>query len=529
MTASGEFGEVPLLVEQTAKNSRVQEVFMQVGKWAARGSVAAIGFGLASSSSYATAHDQIGPARVEAHLTVGDGDINGEVALLGNVSLDPSLGPFGMNYELKEVPNLDIESIESEFKSFEPKQFEATAMNELKVLSAKAALKGGMLGVLGGALAVVGTESAVALGRRAGYRKLGRVGAIGLATSASLAAAGGAYTWHTFESDELTNPTYSNSLEEVMGFVNNTMFSLDRYKQTSQQATKWLNNILTSAETAEQVVLPGNHLIPVLAVSDIHGRPCTLDRMKLIIDRLNIEFVVDAGDMSEWDEPAAESAVFNANCQMGLENYGELGVPVYTVLGNHDGRDTRRTVNKPNVTVLSGEMVHTPVDTGAISIIGDADPRRTVNPGARPSLDTEYELVCDLGDSLGEKASSLQPNFTVVHSPIAAERVREALGEDDTSWIITGHSHRFSVDEEARTITLGTAGGAGFRTFQESPDTENVTMQFQVLYIDPDTKAVAAVVRLLIQNDGLATSELHVLDHGRDMQLANDAAEKSGE
>ncbi|MEO9151630.1 MAG: metallophosphoesterase [Lapillicoccus sp.] len=228
---------------------------------------------------------------------------------------------------------------------------------------------------------------------------------------------------------------------------------LQQVQDRSSQATPYVLNLLALSKSLQENLVPSgldtSVSSRVLLVSDIHGQNA-YGLMKSIVDRENIDAVIDSGDLVNFGSPTEAEA---AGMFTGIQT---LGVPYIFVGGNHDFASPTdralltRLAKVTNVVLLQPEdRTYTAYTLRGLRITGFNDPRyfgddaRNTDAKQRPAVEKFNNAMKD----------QVTPDVIVSHEPGAAE------GVDKADLRINGHLHTAGLD--GNRITVGTFTGGG--------------------------------------------------------------------
>ncbi len=481
-------------------------------------------------STFGTVHEHVGPATVDATVTV---DLGGDVVATtsaGSAKFDNSDGPFGIHVNVVGIDKHAVDELKQQLDSNAEKgnkpaevlsKFEPQVGNLRSQASQRAryALMGGGIG--GELVAEASIGFLLMLRRREilGGRQLALMGLSAVALPATVLGASGALTAYTAHKDALQHPRFnsSESLESIVNTANSTISSLDKYKQDSAQFTPWLNNLIAIQEnlyTAPSV----NGLLPMVIISDRHSRPCTYQRVGNFVDSTHAVLVLNLGDEEEWGKSFEDDLFADPSCPN--DNMGQLHASVLFEPGNHDSGTTVDKIRQyANVTIMDGHTktlsLATPYGNVQLKVLGAPDPRFTPDFADRPTLEAENQLLEQQGLSLARTAAQDRPDFVMVHDPAVGRAMRTALQELAPGYmplLLDGHTHRYNLDPANYEVTSGSVGASGLRGYEQAGTEERSAMDMAVGYFDPKTLALKAVLDTQVRNDGSFGGEMDYLD-----------------
>lgn len=483
---------------------------------------------IASLKAFGATEGQVGPAKVTAEMTASlDGRAEISLPPIGKGWFDVSKGPLGMRFELNQLDQGIPEIVKKELQAKSPNKFVDTSREDLEQLRNKAIGKGSLLLLAGGAFGVLSAEALLRINKEKYTKKdLLNMGIRGAVIPLGMLIASSTLTLTTYDKDAFDHPHFdsSGSLERVVNFANSTLNSVDKYKRNSQQLLAWAKN-LSNIQKNLDVIPSSSDLIPVLAISDVHGRPCSYDRAEQLIKSFSVEFVINTGDETEWGH-VFEDPLFSSQCKNN--SMASLKLPVIFVPGNHDSPSSVAEYKKlSNVIIPTGDTIKVPIKHGnkevVFRILAAPDPLYTPDFVSRPDKKTEDNQVKLVGSELGYQALIDKPDIIAVHEPMAVRSALKVLGQNNESLILAGHTHKFTFDKKNSWVTLGSFGGSGLRSYEQITSSERSTTEAAILYFDPSTRKLVSVLDLRVQNDGSISSQMHNLNKPKDSpQSAND-------
>ncbi|HHY60336.1 MAG TPA: metallophosphoesterase, partial [Clostridia bacterium] len=277
----------------------------------------------------------------------------------------------------------------------------------------------------------------------------GRAGLAGVLVLAVLLVMTGA----TYRVEGFCSPSYRGTLEAAPWMISLAEKAVAQVEELSSRIPGVAENLYSMLEEIEQLA-PVDRVegeVRVLHVSDIHNHPVALELMKQMIEKFQVNFVVDTGDLSDYGT-VLESLL--------TKELPELSVPYVFIPGNHDSPAIVEALQEyENVIVLDEEV--TEID--GVTIFGIADP-----------ASQDYFLISSSAEKYPGHAVDLQEilrflsvDIIAVHRPQMAHQLAGYAPV-----ILHGHDHtsQVSVLKGSAVIDAGTTGGAGIRRLQVSDD-----------------------------------------------------------
>lgn len=298
-------------------------------------------------------------------------------------------------------------------------------------------------------LAFLGGVAGGLLLRYRRWEYYGRAGLAGVLVLAVLLVMTGA----TYRVEGFCSPSYRGALEAAPWMISLAEKAVAQVEELSSRIPGVAENLYSMLEEIEQLA-PVDRVegeVRVLHVSDIHNHPVALELMKQMIEKFQVNFVVDTGDLSDYGT-VLESLL--------TKELPELSVPYVFIPGNHDSPAIVEALQEyENVIVLDEEV--TEID--GVTIFGIADP-----------ASQDYFLISSSAEKYPGHAVDLQEilrflsvDIIAVHRPQMAHQLAGYAPV-----ILHGHDHtsQVSVLKGSAVIDAGTTGGAGIRRLQVSDD-----------------------------------------------------------
>ena len=421
----------------------------------------AVGGALVGISLFGQTEAAIGPFDTTLAFRPVGGGARVSVPPLGDLTVDAYDGPLRLEVQLRRVDESRARALATDPAALDDVTDQVTAdlrsaVEGLVWSTAAAALGGAAL-----------TGLLVLRSRRESLV------ASGLCTVLLVTTAGvGAMTWRP---EALSQPTYTGLLVNADSLIGRAQDIVARYDAYRTSLEDLVTNVSTLYATVSALPEPAGteEMVALLHISDLHLNPAGFDLMRQVVERFQVDAVLDSADITDWgSEP--ENALIRA--------VGTLGVPYVYVRGNHDSATTAALVAaQPNGIVLDKSAV----TVSGIQIVGIADPRFT--PDKTPPRDV-VSLV-SAGEQLAEFAGALDqpPDIALVHNPELAAPLDGAV-----PLVLAGHTHDRDVstlDGGTRLMVQGSTGGAGLRALQgQYPEPLTCT----VLYLEPDSGRLRA-------------------------------------
>jgi Icc-related predicted phosphoesterase len=267
---------------------------------------------------------------------------------------------------------------------------------------------------------------------------------------------------------------------------------VDNFEAYGEQLAGLVDNVAQLSITARDLpTLDADpDTIRALHVSDIHLNPNVWPVLRSIVDRYDVDLVIDTGDIADQGT-AVENRLFDP-----IES---LGVPYVYIRGNHDSQVTEAYIEAmENTVVLDGDVA----DVAGLTVAGIGDPRFTPD---KSTVSSDEEVVAS-GDDLATLIDTApEPvDVALVHDPVAADAV-----EDLVPLVLAGHVHERrdeELGESTQLLVQGSTGGAGLRAL-ESEDPTPLT--FSVLYFDRGTQQLMARDDFSLGGLGAASAEVN--------------------
>lgn len=435
-----------------------------------------------------TVHHEVGPLTTSMRvLPTWGGGTSVVVPPLGELELDTHGGPLGIRATLEGV---DVEEAQAlvarpELLGDLKPRAAADLQWELKMAGLRS-----VLASLAGAVLLSALAS-----RRVGSTLVGGGTAL-LAVSCSLAVAVG--TWNPAA---LAEPRYQgllSSAPSVVGSAETIVTDFSRYGDQLAQIVRNVSGLYT-ATSSLPLLPPGDDVVKVLHVSDLHLAPQAWDLVRTVATQYDVDVIVDSGDITDHGSAAENRYV---------EEIRHLDRPYLWVRGNHDSAVTERAMRRlRNVTVLDGR-VHR---VAGLTFLGSGDPTFT------PDKTLLYgpELVTRAAQRLAATAREAGGvDVLVFHDPADAD-----LFDGAAHTSLFGHLHYRRVEQGEQgtwMMVQGSTGGSGLRALEPDPDPAPIMLS--VLYVDRSTHELRAYDDIRLGGLGNTSAEIdrQVLDPPQD-------------
>ncbi len=417
----------------------------------------------------------VGPvqARLSVELSLGGGT-EVEVPPVGRLQMGTHAGPLRLRADVRSV---DVEAVTAMVRGGSPLPTVETMSGDIRDGVVRLAVRSAAVGLLAAALA-----AALVFRRLRAVLQATGAAALAIVLSAGSAAA-------TFSSQALAEPQFDGLLAQapaLVGGVSQAASQVGAYGTRLAELTGNVSQLYGALGSLPDV--PGPDTTTVLWVSDVHNNPAAYGVMRELVGQFDVEAVVDTGDSTDIGS-AAENVLLD-----GIE---DLDVPYLWVRGNHDSATTQRYMaGLDNVTVLDGPEV---VEVAGVAWAGVGDPRYTpVKRIAEPSETGRLELRAAgrrLSTGLAEGGRAV--DVVLVHERPMAEPLYGQV-----PLVLDGHVHERREQRVDGTLelTLGSAGGAGLRTFDQGETA--LPLEMSILHLDPEDGSLVAVDEITIAGIG---------------------------
>jgi predicted phosphodiesterase len=226
--------------------------------------------------------------------------------------------------------------------------------------------------------------------------------------------------------------------------------NLDKVRTQLSHSARSLARFYSRLETVPATV-PGDSLLRVLHVSDLHNSVFGMDLTRSLATEYDVRLIACTGDLTDYGSPLENQI---------LDGWKQIPAPTLFVSGNHDSQATVAALKRlPNARVLErGEIV----ERLGLRFAGWEDP-----VSARPGIgDADYAagdleaLEARIRAALA--AGRRPPDVLMLHN----YRVAEPLA-GLAPIILYGHDHRARVSQTDGSVLVdaGTTGAAGLRYF----------------------------------------------------------------
>ncbi len=251
----------------------------------------------------------------------------------------------------------------------------------------------------------------------------------------------------SYDISAFENPEYRGALEAapwMIGLLRNSIVKLEELGEKMRLIATNLSTLFSRIEELEALdtLRPGKR---VLLVADIHNNPAAVDLVSEVVRTFSVDFVVDAGDLTDFGTPLEAKLV---------EGIGDLGIPYLFAAGNHDAPGIIATLREfDNVIILDGK----PVEVEGVRVMGFPDPSASSTSPAIPSAQDMERAAQAIDAALTHNP---RPDLLVIHNPHLGLRFAKRTGV-----LVNGHTHAALIQFRGTVpvINPGTTGGAGIR------------------------------------------------------------------
>ncbi|MGE5417683.1 MAG: metallophosphoesterase family protein [Acidobacteriota bacterium] len=389
-----------------------------------------------------------------------------EVPPLGRISANTHSTPLLLTVRLEEIETDAI------FKALGittgPRKILDDLQGEAHRVFWSFALKQVLLGLVGGLLLVLAVW-------RPGWKRVlasGLFGALVISVwmSVSLAA---------FDLDAFREPEYKGAISlapDVLRVASGSADNINKFRDQANQVVSNIRSLFDNLDSMSALADPGKEVETkkILLVSDLHSNPVGLQLIKALAHKFKVDFIIDAGDLTDMGSPLENQAVKDLN---------ELGVIHLFAPGNHDNPGTIKFVSAlPKTRVLNNNTIV--VD--GIKILGQPDPLASsdlawVDNEARTKM-----IKAAVGGLRADIKKQGQPDILVVHDPAIANQVAA-----DSALTVTGHIHNMYIKKIKDTVLInpGTIGAAGVRGLYSDL---GAVYSAVIVYYDPGEGPISA-------------------------------------
>jgi predicted MPP superfamily phosphohydrolase len=422
----------------------------------------------------------IGPFDATLAFRPAGGGAQVAVPPLGALTVDVYDGPLRLDIQLQRVDQARAEALAND-----PVRL-AGVVDQVST-----DLRGAVIRLVwttaGVALAGAALTSLVVLRRRKEPLIAAGLTAVLLAGTAGLGAA----TWRP---EAMRQPTYTGLLvnaNSLIGSAEDIVARFDAYRASLEDLVANVGRLYSALSA---LPAPGgtDHTVALLHVSDLHLNPAGFDLVRQVVEKFQVDGVLDTGDITDWGSQPENGLI---------SSVGTLNVPYIYIRGNHDSAATAALIAaQPNATVLDDSAT----TVAGIEVVGAPDPLFT--PDKSTGADNaDADVLTASGEKLAAFVGTLgtPPAIALVHDP---KQVAPLDGK--VPLVLAGHVHQRHVaelDHGTRLMIEGSTGGAGLRGLQgQYPQPLTCT----VLYLDPASGALRAYDEITL--GGLGETEVTI-------------------
>lgn len=434
-------------------------------------------------SVLASTRHQLGPVETSMRLVPSlHGDAVVALPPLGTLAIDSHDGPLRLDLTVDGINQDDARRIFAHPETLNGLQAEITSdLREAVYLVAAKSLLGGTLGAGLAVLIVI---------------RRWRPTAIATGAAAAVLLAGYGTAGLTWNPRAVTEPRFNGLLTSAPSLIGSARDIAENMDAYSESLVRLVTNVtkLYDVTSTLPAYEPGNDVIRVLHVSDMHLGEQAWDVVASVVDQYSIDVIVDSGDITDHGT-AAENQF--------LQRIPYLGVPYVWVRGNHDSMITQKAMaSLPNVVVLDGKVR----TVEGIRFLGAGDPRFTPDrehrdePREIAAVVSQAEAVARVAD-----AQTSPVDVLVVHDGSASA----AALDGHAPLILAGHRHvriRMTLPAGSFLMHEGSTGGSGLRATQTTERAAQI--QMSVLYFGRQTKKLEAWDEITLGGIGLRSAKI---------------------
>lgn len=311
------------------------------------------------------------------------------------------------------------------------------------------------------------------------YRKVIFGGLIGLITI-------GAFQFSMIRSYDylaFKQPKFKGMLSAAPWLMNAFQKKLDSFGTYKKQVRYMAKNVSTFQDKIDKwsmLQLDSPEITKVLFISDMHNNPAGLDLAGKTIKDFNIDFVIDAGDITDYGTELETQT---------LDKIKQFEIPYLFVSGNHDSEVVKNALaGIENVKILDNKLI---LQNG-MGVYGVEDPG--ANSGTITTLENEEAEKFDKILYGAVKNLPQKPDVMVVHNPDYAKKASKTV-----KVTLSGHTHKenIEINGDKAIINAGSVGGAGIRGISGE---NQMPFSYKILYFDKNKLVAVDSISFLSVN-----------------------------
>ncbi len=445
------------------------------------------------------AHTTVGPAEVtfSLHPALSGGTVI-DIPPLGTLQLDSHAGPVRVDAQITGIRPEPARRIIENPAAFD--HLTNTVGGEIRhgfiIMAVKATLVALAFAALAG-FAVFRTWRRTLWTMLAAFNGLILIGAISLIT---------------FNPQSVVEPRFTGILASAPQVVGDAKSIVTRFGAYRAQLARLIGNVsrLYDVTSTLPTYEPDPTTIRVLHVSDIHLNPVAWSVISQVTKQFQVQMVIDTGDLTDHGSKAE---------QKFANSISKLNVPYVFIRGNHDSRETEKSVAKQkNAVVLDNQIK----DVGGLRIFGIGDPRFTPDKTTRgDDVDAREMLAIGHGAAHQMVLSHETPDVALVHDPMEGQAF-----DGTTPLVLSGHLHQRStrlLPDGTRLFVQGSTGGAGLRGLEHEQPTP---FELSVLYFNRVSHRLQGWDDIRLGGLGLTSAQIErTLEHQPDRPIGPPPAE----
>ncbi|MGE5405431.1 MAG: metallophosphoesterase family protein [Candidatus Saccharibacteria bacterium] len=389
-----------------------------------------------------------------------------EVPPLGRISADTHSTPLLLTLRLEEVETDAI--LKAVGITSGTSQILDDLQGEAHRVFWSFAVKQVLLGLMGALLLVLAVW-------RPGWQKVivsGLFGALVISAWMSVSLA-------SFDLKAFQEPEYKGAISlapDVLRVASGSADNLNKFRDQANQVVSNIRSLFDNLDSMSALADPGKEVKTrkILLVSDLHSNPVGLQLIKALAHKFKVDFIIDAGDLTDMGSPLENQAV---------KDLSELGVPQLFSPGNHDNPRTVKFMSGlPKTRVFNSSTIV--VD--GIKILGQPDPLASSDVPWVKGDERSKMVEASIASLKAEIKKQGKPDILVVHDPSIANAVAV-----ESELTVTGHVHNMYIKtiKDKVLINPGTIGAAGVRGLYSDL---GAVYSAVIVYYDPGVGPISA-------------------------------------
>lgn len=295
----------------------------------------------------------------------------------------------------------------------------------------------------------------------------------------------------TLNPQKFQNPNYDGPLERVEKVQEAIQNIINDYPTIAGRVQRTILGLLRLQGqlgiSFPELPTPDN-TVKFLVVSDIHSNPVGMQIIKDLVQKYQVDAIIDSGDLTAYGFEEELKIFFPLE-----QDLKELGIPYVITLGNHDSNAVAEELRKISEVIVLENGRGDVVEIEGIKILGDRDPAsyKTAVIGLDQAAMSSEKVLRERGKQLLVRYNEEHADIVVTHNSLQTETIASNARKEKKALVrIWGHTHKqyYEVRRSVTSVSAGTSGADGVlgRNF-------NKPFGFMLLVFNKETRRLISV------------------------------------